>query len=82
MMTGTMSAILRRRRLASIATLLASTMLAGVSTAVAQAQKPASPAATPPEVEEVVVTAEKRAESIQHVAASLQALDAQASSSS
>jgi iron complex outermembrane receptor protein len=74
-MSRTVTAIHRRRRLASLATLMTSTILAGASAAVAQEQKPPASSAALPEVQEVIVTAEKRAESIQHVAASIQALD-------
>jgi iron complex outermembrane receptor protein len=74
-----------RRRLVSAATLLTSTMLAGASFAAegaaAPAQAPATPAPaagpapTAPTVSEVIVTAQKRAENIQHVAMSIQAMD-------
>lgn len=67
-----------RRRLASAATLLTSTMLAGAAFAADQAAPSGGSAAaapTPPTVSEVIVTAEKRVENIQHVAMSVQAMD-------
>src|SRR5690349_15408391 len=64
-----------RRRLASAATLLTSTMLAGAACAADGAPPPGGPAAAPPEVQEVIVTAEKRAENIQRVPMNIQAMD-------
>ena len=65
-----------RRGLASMATLLTSTMLAGASYASgAGAAAPDAGASAAPTVSEVIVTAEKRSESIQKVSMSIQALD-------
>ncbi|MGB8692350.1 MAG: TonB-dependent receptor [Steroidobacteraceae bacterium] len=53
-----------------------STILAGTAGA-ASAQSPATPASTGPQLEEIIVTAQKRAENLQDVPVSIQALDTQ-----